>query len=428
MLRSTLPSKLPEGVCEVIPGALYVGGHSAASTMIVDWNVRCVVRCLEEPHDYQQLLDDVWVQEATTSYEEERAALQQQRAAALSSSGAAPTDCAECDTAAKPCEPAEEVVDLDATTDEGGVGDGHITTSQPDPSGSKARASPTPTREDFLRHRPAEYEVRTFHCPMEDSMAFSLLDFEPFQSALKFIDDAMLQRGATFGDWEEQPTAEDEQPANNNGDNIDNGNVGGESADLPLPAVYVHCLAGRSRSPALVLAYLMTRKQLTLQEALDMLAPQMRPNPNFIKQLMELEGDMLEHDDTGRAHQARFDLHGYFVDGLSQMHPMIPEDVVVACLDACGLDVEMARMMLTKKAFQMAKDKASIESLLAVLNEGLQEQDCGRLTEAEAYAAFTESEKNRTVALKQLMELQRARQLRGAANGEGVSKSAPNAS
>jgi hypothetical protein len=407
MLKSTLPDKLPDGVCEVIPGALYVGSAQAARAMILDWNVRCVVRCMEEAHDYQQILDDVWVAECEARFEEERA----KKASSLE-----PSRCEGCDfgmdnkpTEATAAEPTGDrhAVDLDETIDhspDNGIG-------SPSTVAAVVEEVPPPTKDEWLHHRPASHEVRTFHCPLEDTMTFSLIDSEPFMGALRFIDDAMLQRGAAFGGWEEKPT-----DAELSGDDGHQEGVEGTDAaapadvDAPQPAIYVHCLAGRSRSPALVLAYLMTRKQVTLQEALDMLAPQMRPNPNFIQQLMAMDNELRLCDVDNVNRGPPFDLRAYFVDGLSQMHPAIPEDMVEQCLDACGGSVEAARMLLTKKAFELAKEKASIDSLLAVINDGVSAETPMHFDASEVSDVFLASEKNRTVALRRLLEVQKERQ------------------
>ncbi|KAJ8280575.1 hypothetical protein GJAV_G00056430 [Gymnothorax javanicus] len=54
----------------------------------------------------------------------------------------------------------------------------------------------------------------------------------------------------------------------------------------------VHCSAGMSRSPALVIAYLMTYKGVTLRQAHEWVCesrPYIRPNAGFWRQLLEYE-------------------------------------------------------------------------------------------------------------------------------------------
>ncbi|XP_015121968.1 dual specificity protein phosphatase 19 [Diachasma alloeum] len=56
--------------------------------------------------------------------------------------------------------------------------------------------------------------------------------------------------------------------------------------------ILVHCNAGVSRSPTVVIAYLMREVNLSFQEAFDKVKrarPCVRPNEGFVKQLKELE-------------------------------------------------------------------------------------------------------------------------------------------
>jgi len=60
--------------------------------------------------------------------------------------------------------------------------------------------------------------------------------------------------------------------------------------------VLVHCYAGISRSPSVVLASLIAEHKMSLKRAHDLLKsqrPQIRPNPGFMKALSEFEGDTL---------------------------------------------------------------------------------------------------------------------------------------
>jgi predicted protein tyrosine phosphatase len=57
-------------------------------------------------------------------------------------------------------------------------------------------------------------------------------------------------------------------------------------------AVLVHCMAGISRSATIVIAYLMSEKRLSFQDAYDHVKKRrriVRPNDGFIRQLREFE-------------------------------------------------------------------------------------------------------------------------------------------
>jgi len=55
--------------------------------------------------------------------------------------------------------------------------------------------------------------------------------------------------------------------------------------------VLIHCMVGLSRSATLVIAYLMIKRDLTLEEALRTVRRhrQVRPNDGFLRQLIDLE-------------------------------------------------------------------------------------------------------------------------------------------
>ncbi|GAB2220157.1 hypothetical protein Droror1_Dr00007800 [Drosera rotundifolia] len=66
-------------------------------------------------------------------------------------------------------------------------------------------------------------------------------------------------------------------------------------------AVLVHCHAGISRSVTIVLAYLMNRHGIPLSDAVKHVKakrPKARPNPGFLKQLMEFEKSLQDCEIT----------------------------------------------------------------------------------------------------------------------------------
>jgi len=61
--------------------------------------------------------------------------------------------------------------------------------------------------------------------------------------------------------------------------------------------VLVHCLAGVSRSPTMVLGYIMYRYGVPLKQALEIVTkarPVIAPNLGFVKQLRDLEKSLLK--------------------------------------------------------------------------------------------------------------------------------------
>jgi atypical dual specificity phosphatase len=59
--------------------------------------------------------------------------------------------------------------------------------------------------------------------------------------------------------------------------------------------ILVHCMAGRSRSPTVVVAYLMKKRNMNLKAALGQVLrarPQAVPNAGFLEQLKEMEQEL----------------------------------------------------------------------------------------------------------------------------------------
>jgi hypothetical protein len=65
------------------------------------------------------------------------------------------------------------------------------------------------------------------------------------------------------------------------------------------PVAFVHCAAGVSRSPTIVLAYLMKFYNMTLKDALYLVKqkrPIICPNRSFVKQLIEYENKLYKEN------------------------------------------------------------------------------------------------------------------------------------
>ncbi|KAJ0406728.1 hypothetical protein P43SY_004553 [Pythium insidiosum] len=66
-------------------------------------------------------------------------------------------------------------------------------------------------------------------------------------------------------------------------------------ASDPRNAVLVHCFVGRSRSVTVVVAYLLARQALSVEQALErvrLVRPQARPNTGFLAQLRRYEAQL----------------------------------------------------------------------------------------------------------------------------------------
>ena len=73
------------------------------------------------------------------------------------------------------------------------------------------------------------------------------------------------------------------------------GAIAPKSEDGNPGKLLVHCSAGISRSPALVVAYLMKCRDMSLKNALGLVVrarPQSLPNPGFLRQLKELDQEL----------------------------------------------------------------------------------------------------------------------------------------
>lgn len=159
----------------------------------------------------------------------------------------------------------------------------------------------------------------SFHVPMEDTLDFNLRECPEFVAAFDFIDGVLN-------------SATDESPH----------------------AVYVHCHAGTSRSPTLVAAYLIARRNLTLTEifALEGAKSIWRPNPGFISQLVQIETEVLGHESS-------FDTQTFHINALQSIFPAQSSEEVRKIFEACDGDVVASRNALMK--FQIEQWKSQLD-------------------------------------------------------------------
>lgn len=386
-----LSAVLPPGVTEVIPGALFVGGAAAIPTMLNEYNVRAVVRCEEEPFDYQSVVDRPWKDSIAKRRAERRAERMQRRqrsgekAAVCSHAAEEASDNAPDDSLLVEGAPQRDQEDTQQACAQMLSSDDDL-----EDDGDDAASL------DLLR--PRENIVHTCHCPMQDTMSFDFLnDCPEFSEAIAFIDGFLSAHQFPSADDDDNDTDERGTTAltPEEGDVVD-----APPANKPSrPALYVHCHAGRSRSPTVVLAYLITCKNMTLQTALEQLSPACRPNPNFMRQLVALSTSARGEADT-------FDLHEYYIDSLCHAFPMLDAELVVTTLSSCNGEVETTKSLLMREAFKAQRHDAMVKSLAAVVNEGGDDSQ-PLVSENDARRVYQECGCDRQSALLRLMELRK---------------------
>lgn len=110
-----------------------------------------------------------------------------------------------------------------------------------------------------------------------------------FPGVIEFIDEALQQEWIEDEDGEETSTEiQDEQKASNSRTVPPEGKKTGQWATMGEGTVLVHCHAGISRSVAIVLAYLMHMRKISVQDALNLIRsrrPIADPNSGFMHQL-----------------------------------------------------------------------------------------------------------------------------------------------
>lgn len=107
-------------------------------------------------------------------------------------------------------------------------------------------------------------------------------------------------------------------------------------ADKGKGKILVHCSAGMSRSPTVVVAYLMKRRRMSLRAALGRvvrLRPKVHPNSGFLRRLKEMEVELggvstVDVEDVPRREKERLELFGGEVD--LQFATMTPLPTTIA--------------------------------------------------------------------------------------------------
>lgn len=121
-----------------------------------------------------------------------------------------------------------------------------------------------------------------------------------FPGAIEFIDEALQQRWLEDEEGEGDSTdIQDEQRSSNSRTIPPKGKKPGQWATMGEGTVLVHCHAGISRSVAIVLAYLMHVRRITVQDALSLVRSRRSiadPNPGFMHQLELYESAGLNVD------------------------------------------------------------------------------------------------------------------------------------
>lgn len=161
-------------------------------------------------------------------------------------------------------------------------------------------------------------------------------------------------------------------------------------------SVYIFCQAGASRSAAVACGYLMMKRSMSLEEALATLGPRAKPNPSFIRQLMEL--DALQSPDG----KSNFNLRDHMVDQLCDMFPKASENDVKLAYDHCQGDILQVRELLMRKFASALTDrhKLMIDSLLTIL-----QTERPYLTRLHVEHVYNSCGKQRDNALIKLMKM-----------------------
>jgi hypothetical protein len=367
--------RLPKGVVEVLPDKLFLGPASAVKEMLCA-GVRHIVCCTETCDSalYQRLVDE----------------LQAVNTVAMASPKKAT---ARRDKGALEGPPTAEGSNRDINTDEQDADEERAAAPQNDDDDGDGCGLHGAA---WLGERLAKAHVAA--CPMLDTLDFVIDSVVP--QAVDFIDAAVRNVEAA---------AEEEQHA----EGCPQRRSGTDEEEIVPPLVnacYVHCSAGVSRSPTVVIAFLIARRGQSVGDALDLLGPSCRPNPNFMEQLMALEEQC-----TGNPSQ--FNLQEYNTLGLCSLFPALSADEVRAAMTAANGNVVVARAGLMKKSLQtINRHEAMVAALIAMV-------DHTYVSEAEVRQVYADCGQQRDQALLQLLERQNHREEQARRSG-GASKSA----
>jgi hypothetical protein len=200
--------------------------------------------------------------------------------------------------------------------------------------------------------------------------------------------------------------------------------------------IVIHCEKGKSRSPAIAMAYLILKRGMTLQEAMEMFEHdgdddnnnnerngddsssssskyELQLNPIFVLELAKLEAEV--HGSP------IFDLDAYWVQRLQQLFPKVPTATIARELAAAGSNMLVAREKLMGVAARQFfdRDALMVDALHNIMVRTVEEFRVAKnmripesaktvadvVTKDECAKMYSTCEKKRDVALMKLTQL-----------------------